>query len=109
MKLEIKDRYLHPVSTEVGFVGTSNKDMNIAVFEPDDKSMTSEKYAKTIVDRWNAFEEGGLIEEVLQLLGHECGPMSCAGCYYESYDKYCTFYTAKTELIEKLQRLFEGE
>ncbi len=106
MKLEIKDRYLHPVSTEVGFTGTSNKDMNIAVFEPDDGSMTSERYAKIIVDRWNAFEEGGLIKELLHLLGLECGPMSCASCKYELDDKTCTFYTAQTELIEKLQRLF---
>ena len=75
MKLEIKDRYLHPVSTEVGFVGTSNKDMNIAVFEPDDNSMTSEKYAKTIVDRWNAFEEGGIlwgVPEILESAGYNC-------------------------------------
>lgn len=106
MKLEIKDRYLHPVSTEVGFVGTSNKDMNIAVFEPDDNSMTSEKYAKAIVGRWNAFEEGGLVKEVLYLLDFECGHTSCAGCKYESEAKTCTFYTAQTELIEKLQRLF---
>lgn len=68
MKLEIKDRYLHPVSTEVGFTGTSNKDMNIAVFEPDDGSMPSERYAKIIVDRWNAFEEGGILWEVLEIL-----------------------------------------